>query len=175
MDKSFSLHHPSGFISADALFRWVDRLSDQLGLSVPPVTTRDRLEACPPGSLGRAWVDLIDAHHYPLLTSDPRRKQMHDAIHILTGYGTDDWGELEVQTFLLGCQFRSFHLPIMAGLLNRLWLKGQLTGAWRDRLWSAYERGVAATDTFDPDTWPAEYLLDMPIATAQDCLGILPQ
>ncbi len=174
MQKIALARSPIAFLAPDALFAGIDRLADRLGTSVAPVATREQLQACPPHSLGRAWIDLVTANGYPLLTSGPRRKQLHDAIHILTGYGTDDWGELEVQLFLLGCKFRSFHLPIMAGLLRRLWVAGELKGPWRDRVWAAYDRGQVAAATFDPDTWPAEYLLDMPIATVQDCLGILP-
>lgn len=173
MQKS-TLTSPIAWLTPEALFAGIDRLADQRGSSVPPVTTREQLQACPPHSLGRAWIDLVTANGYSLLTSGPRRKQLHDAIHVLTGYGTDDWGELEVQAFLLGCKFHSFHLPLIAGLLRRLLMAGELRGAWVDRVRAAYDRGRFAAPTFDPDTWPAEYLLDMPIPIAQDCLGILP-
>ncbi|MBD2554109.1 hypothetical protein H6G51_12530 [Limnothrix sp. FACHB-708] len=172
MQKLPSLQFSGQLFSAEALFQWIDRLSDRLGLSQPPVVTREQLQACPPQSLGREWIELVTRNGYPLLTSGPRRKQLHDAIHVLTGYDTDDWGELEVQAFLLGCKFRHLHLPIVAGLLRRLGRSGQLTGPWRDRVRAAYRRGQAAADTFDPDNWPAEYLLDMPVVTVRECLGI---
>jgi ubiquinone biosynthesis protein Coq4 len=44
------------------------------------------------------WMPMVYSRSF----SGPRRQQLHDGIHVLTGYGTDPVGEAEVQAFLLG-------------------------------------------------------------------------
>lgn len=161
-------------LSADRLFAWVDRLSDSLNLSVPPIATPEELHALPPGSLGRSWFEFVRDRGLSLLTRGPRRKQLHDAVHVLTGYDSDDWGELEVQAFLYGCKRQGFHLLLGLGLARRVGLPLVLSAQGRDRLKAAYVRGQAAAEMFDPDTWPAEFLLAMPLEEVRDLLGIDP-
>jgi ubiquinone biosynthesis protein COQ4 len=147
----------------------VDRLSDFLGASVAPLVELDKLRSLPPHTLGRAWADALDRAQLAPLTTGPRRKQLHDGIHVLTGYGTDAIGEVEVQAFLLGAKFRGVHLVLGLGLMRLVLrqaeqsgLSGQQVGA---RLWNAYQRGDRSS--FDADTWHPEHQWHLPLAQVQ--------
>ncbi|MEB3355769.1 MAG: hypothetical protein VKK04_03425 [Synechococcales bacterium] len=163
--------HPSPQITAprtQRLFQLVDHLADLTGQSVPQIVRRDRLQSLPEGSFGRAWIEMLDANQLQPLTTGPRRKQLHDGIHLLTGYGTDPLGEAEVQAFLLGTKFCFANTVLLLGLMR---LVRQQVGSsahgpgWSlvgDRLRHAYWRGTQAS--FDPDTWQPEMLWDLPLS-----------
>jgi ubiquinone biosynthesis protein COQ4 len=148
----------------------VDRLSDTLGVSVPPFVYMDELRSLPPNTFGRAWADSLDRAHLMPLTTGPRRKQLHDGMHVLTGYGTDPMGEAEVQAFLLGAKFKLVHLALGLGLLRLLSkqvseqsdLSLQQVGA---KLWKAYQRGDRSC--FDVDAWKPECMWHEPLAQIQ--------
>jgi ubiquinone biosynthesis protein COQ4 len=153
----------------------VDRFSDTLGISVPPFVHLDELRSLPPHTLGRAWADSLDRHHLSPFTTGPRRKQLHDGLHVLTGYGTDPVGEAEVQAFLLGAKFKLVHLVLGLGLLR---LMGKQVSQQSDlslhqvgaRLWRAYQRGDRAD--FDVDAWKPECMWHEPLAKVQARLQI---
>lgn len=152
----------------------VDSLSDAAGVSVPAFVNLDALRQMPPGSLGRAWADLLDAEQLTPLTGGPRRKQLHDGVHVLTGYGTDPIGEAEVQAFLLGTKP---HLAQVAlglgtlGLIHRRVARFPLRQPEiRDRLWSAYRRGRASR--FDVDRWQPETQWHLPLSDVRADFGL---
>ncbi len=66
---------------------------------MPPIVEIEKLRSLPSGTFGRTWADFLDAHHLPPMTTGPRRKQLHDGVHVLTSYGTDPIGEAKVQAF----------------------------------------------------------------------------
>ena len=143
----------------------VDQLAETGGVSVPPIVEIEKLRTLPLGNFGRTWADFLDSHNLKPFTTGPRRKQLHDGIHVLTGYGTDPIGEAEVQAFLLGAKFS----PINAflGLLLLLGIYKQQRQyqnppnfSW-DTLWQAYKRGCNAR--FDPDSWQPELLWELPL------------
>lgn len=72
----------------------------------------------PPGSLGHAWAQHLDDNGLKPFDYGPRRQQLHDGVHVLTGYGTDPLGEAEVQAFLLGARFHPANLVLLLGLLR---------------------------------------------------------
>jgi ubiquinone biosynthesis protein Coq4 len=77
----------------------IDRLAQAQGLNMPPIVEIEKLRSLPSGTFGRTWADFLDAHHLPPMTTGPRRKQLHDGVHVLTSYGTDPIGEAKVQAF----------------------------------------------------------------------------
>jgi ubiquinone biosynthesis protein COQ4 len=73
-------------------------------------------------------------------------RQTHDLHHILTGYGTDAVGEMEVQAFMLGnIGFRHSVFILVASALVR---PAGLPPLWKywDRLLAAYRRGKKSGD-----------------------------
>ncbi|MEO1400999.1 MAG: hypothetical protein AAFV72_07035 [Cyanobacteria bacterium J06635_1] len=149
-------------------FLWVTtHVSEQLGLSVPQIVDIASLRQLPIGTFGRLWADMLDDHQLKPLTAGPRRQQLHDGIHVLTGYGVDPIGEAEVQAFLLGAKFSPVHLVIGFGLLSAIARQIRHSGdslsrqGVGKRLRQAYYRGHQSR--FDPDTWQPENLWHEPV------------
>ncbi|NJR65635.1 MAG: hypothetical protein HC772_10430 [Leptolyngbyaceae cyanobacterium CRU_2_3] len=157
-------------------FDLIDRLSDTLGTSIPPLVNIDQLRSLPPGTLGRAWADSLDQHHLQPFTTGSRRKQIHDGIHVLTGYGTDPIGEAEVQAFLLGAKFHLANALLGLGLLRPLRQQLQHSHLSREqvrlRLRQAYQRGYHSQ--FDVDSWQPELMWSLPLSQVQSLVGIQP-
>lgn len=169
---------------ADQFLKAISWLSDRLGTSTAPIVDLEYLRSLPVGTFGRAWADHLDEAGLAPLDYGPRRQQLHDGIHVLTGYGTDPIGEAEVQAFLLGAKFRLIHGALMLGLLRGVrqpsqW--GQLSAYQvRQRLRQAHQRGARCAQhgslgpsRFDPDTWQPETLWAEPLAQVQHGLGWL--
>lgn len=167
----------------ESLTRAVTWVSDQLGLSEPPIVDADYLRQLPLGTFGRTWIDTMDeAGLSPFLTG-PRRQQLHDGIHVLTGYRTDPLGEAEVQAFLLGAKFRVFHGVIFSQMLLAMALVkpvarrvGQDYGGRFGvrKLFShvvqAYYRGKQAQ--IDPDKWEPEKVWERPCSEVREMFGV---
>lgn len=147
----------------------VDVVSDHLGWSVDPILELEQLRTLPLGSLGRTLADFLDRHQMDPLTTGPRRKQLHDSVHVLTGYGTDPLGELEVQVFLLGSKFRLPHLLISLGLLRILRKHSIASDLSYEVIWNriraAFVRGQRSA--FDLDRWHPEHQWHLPLAKVQ--------
>ena len=73
----------------------------------------DALARLPPGTLGREFIDYFRRNGIqPFITAFPvdsdvdylskRYRETHDLLHVLTGYTTDEYGEMELQAFVLG-------------------------------------------------------------------------
>jgi tellurite resistance protein len=128
----------------------------------------------PQGSLGRAYYDFIKANEFTFpgeKGSPPEVVVLHDLTHVLSGYGTDPKGELQVLAFHAGCRregkdpfgflmfgIAEFHLglalsPVATG--SRM----QLDPA---AMFAALERGSACT--IDPtDGWDPWAVMDRPL------------
>jgi tellurite resistance protein len=169
-------------------FGWLARsLAAMAGLREDAaIASRYRaLESAPAGSLGRGYVDFIRKNEFSFpgeKGSPPETITLHDLTHVLSGYGTDPEGELEVLSFHAGCRreekdpfsfvlfgIAEFHLgikmtPVAAGS------KMKLDPA---RMFRALERGAACkidpTDGWDP--WPV--MLE-PLAKLREQYGIPP-
>jgi len=109
----------------------------------------------PPRSLGAAYlayfesngIDLFEPALLPVETHQDyiatRLREAHDVFHVVTGYGTDEIGELELQWFNLGnlgwgpLPFIVFIASFFMGRMR------QYGGVWRvwKRAWAAYRRG----------------------------------
>ncbi|MEO0826213.1 MAG: hypothetical protein AAFW84_08880 [Cyanobacteria bacterium J06635_15] len=168
--------------AAQRFLNTISTLTRWFGLSVPPIVDVDYLRSLPTGSFGRAWADNLDAHGLKPLTEGLRRQQLHDGIHVLTGYGTDPLGETEVQAFLIGAKFRLAHVLLTLGLLRGILrqyrqrqieqpaspesLQAEFSKMVWPRLWYAYQRGRQST--LDPDTWQPELLWHLDLEAVRD-------
>ncbi|WP_071518514.1 hypothetical protein [Geitlerinema sp. PCC 9228] len=137
---------------ADKFLHNLDHLTERVGRHVPPIADIHYLRELPEGTFGRAWADHIDRHQLTPFPEGPRRKQLHDGIHVLTGYDIDAVGEAEVQAFLLGTEFKIANVLLLLGLLYFAPKDSQI----RERLWRAYQRGRHSY--FNADIWQPERL-----------------
>lgn len=141
-------------------FNFIDNVAEVRGTTAPQIVEIEKLRSCGEGTLGRVWADFLDENNLQPLTTGMRRKQLHDGIHALTGYGSDFIGEAEVQAFLLGAKFGLLNLLIGIGLLPAIYkrLPDKAKEA-KERMWKAYQRGQ--NSDFNPDTWEPELLWDL--------------
>jgi len=133
----------------------VDQVGEVLGINVPPIVELQHLRQLPHGTLGRTLADFLDQHNLKPFTTGPRRKQLHDSVHVLTGYGTDSIGEVEVQAFLLGAKFHLAQILLGLGLLKMVYAQScDRPNSIGQGIVRAYRRGQ--TSTFDVDSWQPE-------------------
>lgn len=160
---------PSNGVFLERFLHLVDRVGDCLGLNVPPVVAIESLRLLPSGTLGRSLADFLDQQQLAPFQTGPRRKQLHDSVHVLTGYGADPIGEAEVQAFLLGAKFHLAHLVLGGGLLRMIHRRVAPLPLFhadvRQRLWAAYWRGQRSI--FDVDTWQPEAQWHLPLSQVQ--------
>ncbi|BAY30914.1 hypothetical protein NIES2107_27620 [Nostoc carneum NIES-2107] len=149
----------------------LDRKAEAKGLAVPQIVYIEKLQLLPQGTFGRTWADLLAQNNLKPFTTGPRRKQLHDGIHAITGYGTDLIGEAEVQVFLLGTKFSPINFMLGLGLLRAIHKhqNHRQKFSW-DKLWQAYQRGYHSH--LDPDTWQPELFWHLPLTEVQALFGI---
>ena len=149
-----------------SFFDLIDRFAETRGANVPQIVEIEKLRSLPKGSFGRGWADFLDRNNLEPLATGMRRKQLHDGIHVLTGYGSDPIGEAEVQAFILGAKFGFLNLLIGIGVLRMIRKNlGDRTQEAKARMWKAYLRGN--NSKFDPDAWEPELLWDLPLTEVQ--------
>ncbi|PTL75666.1 Coq4 family protein [Vitiosangium sp. GDMCC 1.1324] len=116
------------------------------------------LERLPEGTLGHEFVRYYhDNKISPFETTlelkndvdfiSKRYRETHDLLHVLTGYGTDVVGEMELQAYVLGnLRLWTTALVLLNGTLELL--KVPQSGVGRSeylrRVWAAYRRGRAS-------------------------------
>ncbi|MEO1636473.1 MAG: hypothetical protein AAFS04_15480 [Cyanobacteria bacterium J06631_9] len=167
------------------LTRVVTWVSDRFGWSEPTIVDSDYLRQLPPGTFGRVWISTMDAAGLSPFTTGPRRQQLHDGIHVLTGYNPDPLGEAEVQAFLLGAKFRVFHGVILSQMILAVGLfkpvarrvgqgYGQAFGLpeLAKHVVRAYKRGRMAK--LDPDRWQPETMWELPFEEVQAIFNVFP-
>ncbi len=157
-----SSHYPH----AQTFLNNLDTLTAGLGLNVAQIIDLDTLVNLPEGTLGRELVNFYYLHNLLPFNSGPRRKQLHDSFHVLTGYGTDPLSEAEVQAFLWGCNYRPFNLILslaIVGIISRRQLYPNAVIG--DHLWKAYQRGHHSR--FNPDSWQPETQWHLPLKQVQ--------
>ncbi len=159
------------FTHVETFLNLVDRISETLGLNVPQIVEIEKLRSLPANTLGHTLVEFLNGHQLSPLTTGPRRKQLHDSVHVITGYGIDPIGEAEVQAFLLGSKFHLAHIILGLGLLRIIAKQivntpdgHSYSHIWQ-RLWSAYQRGD--NSQFDIDTWKPELQWQLPLTQVQ--------
>lgn len=164
MNSSVTAPNPTRFVPV--FLDLLDRTSELLGRNVPQIVEIEQLRQLTIGTFGRSLADFLDQNNLQPFTTGPRRKQLHDAVHVLTGYGTDPIGELAVQAFLLGSKFRLGHLLIGVGLLRIIQKQNRSLNISWDALWPAYQRG--RNSQLDVGTWQPELLWEMPLTQVQE-------
>lgn len=145
------------------VLRLSDRLTAMLNLPIAPVVDLKQLRHCPVGSFGQAVVTHFEQHQLQPFKTGLRRKQLHDVVHVLTGYGVDPIGEAEVQAFLLGAKWRLIQIVVGLGTMRLVrQCQPEITRRQlRDRLRDAYDRGRGSH--FDPDSWQPEQFWSVPL------------
>lgn len=114
----------------------------------------DALARLPEGTLGHEFMRYFrDNGIEPFVTAfrvesdidyiNKRYRETHDLFHVVTGYATDELGEMELQAFVLGnLGVRSAALILAFSTAMRLKHKGvRGLGAYLERLRAAYRRG----------------------------------
>jgi ubiquinone biosynthesis protein COQ4 len=115
----------------------------------------DALAALPEGTLGRSYVEFLRARGLtPEIFTPPRQvrdervrylaqriRQTHDLWHVLTGYDTNVFGEVELQAFT----FAQLRLPFsFLVAVFGLFKQQPFSPAAIARVWAAYRRGRRA-------------------------------
>lgn len=155
----------------------LDRVTGAMGLNVPPVVDLDYLRSLPPHTLGKAWADALDDQGLVPLSTGARLKQIHDGIHVLTGYDVTPIGEAQVQLFLLGSKFRVRHGLLLLGLvvpiiryLAHYRRMDQLSDVILELL-KAFNRGRQST--FDILRWQPERTWQVPLQQVKTQLNVV--
>lgn len=144
----------------------LEKITANLGLDVPKIIYLDALINLPEGTLGRNLVNFYLRNNLHPFDSGPRRKQLHDSVHVLTGYETDPLSEAEVQAFLWGCDYRPFHLILGLGISSVVTSRQLYPNSIvRDRLWKAYKKGQ--NSNFHFDYWQPETQWHLPLKEIQ--------
>lgn len=120
---------------------------------LPLLTDREGLRRLPPGSLGRAYLDFVEAENLSAQglveasqdwENDPlpadvelfrrRMRELHDVTHTVTGYGRDDLGELCLLTFMYRQQGNLGMLLIVIMAWSQVPREGRkaIREAWRN-------------------------------------------
>jgi len=121
------------------------------------------LERLPEGTLGHEFARYFrDNKISPFETTlelesdtdfiSKRYRETHDLQHVLTGYGTDVVGEMELQAYVLGnLGLRTTAFVLLNGTIGQL--KAPQSGVGRSeylrRLWAAFRRGSASPRFLD--------------------------
>jgi ubiquinone biosynthesis protein COQ4 len=127
----------------------------------------DELARMPGGSLGRAYArHFIEQGVQPFATPKPiqddadyitnRMRETHDLWHVLTGYGTDGMGELELQAFSFGNLRNPSSLLILAAVIPQIAREG--VAGMPGWIAAAHRRGQASralAGVFWEDRWEA--------------------
>jgi hypothetical protein len=170
------------------LFGAVKSLLGVRGLFEDPEVARPflALGALPEGTLGRAFFDHYRHNGFPLPGERggfPVSGVYHDFIHVLTGYGTDPVGELQLGAFTAGSRKQD---PLYVALLPVLVFCAGINvtpvphdepaalfaqpGVAEKYLIALQRGGQVACDLSDHwDFWP---LVSRPLAEARVGLGI---
>ncbi len=164
----------SEFTHVNLFLNSIDHLTERLGLNQPQIVSIEKIPTLASGTFGRSLADFLERNQLKPLTTGTRRKQLHDCIHVLTGYESDALGEAEVQAFLLGCKFNLANLLLYSLIKRRMKRKmGANSSDYnlaRQRLERAYQRGQNAD--LNPDEWVPEQLWHVPLKTVQTNFGI---
>jgi len=165
---------PLEFPRLNLFLNAVDRTTELLGLNVPQIVEIEKIDRLPQNTLGKSLAEFLEQNQLKPFTTGPRRKQLHDCIHIVTGYDSDPIGEAEVQAFLLGCKFNLANLllyrSIKRRMKRRMGANSKSYNLVRQRLLKAYRRGQKSN--LDPDRWSPETLWHLPLKTVRVKFGI---
>lgn len=126
--------------------------------TIPEGVTLDSLAALPEGTLGHRWAHYYREQGIHPFTFDfsieddahflaKRYRETHDIHHLITGYGIDPLGEIELQAFYWGnLRFRHAAVIVLAWLLGAQfkYVSWRSIPASFRRIRQAYRRGKAS-------------------------------
>ncbi len=155
----------------DTFLGVTDTLGTWFGMSEAQIIHLDFLQSLPEHTFGHDLATFYQHEGLTPFTTGPRRKQLHDASHVLTGYGTDLVGEAELQAFLLGIGFTPLNALLKRQACRRIRQLNLLSAtALEQRLTAAYRRGQQSR--FDPNTWPVERQWYLPTPQVRSIYGL---
>src|SRR5438067_9438212 len=146
----------------------------------------DTLKSLPAGSLGRAYYEFMASEHLsaaglakvstiPQSSDDSiwfreRNREMHDLLHVVTGYGRDPLGEACVVAFSYA-QTGQWGFAVIAMFAGRRISRAQPDQPiWR-AIWEGYRSGRGARWLIGAD-W--ETLLSHPVEAIREQYGVTP-
>lgn len=144
-----------------------------------PDLTLERLAEYPEGTLGKVFSGYFQrngifpfTYEFPLQSDADflykRYRETHDIHHMLTGYGIDDFGEIEIQAFYIAnLGLRHARLIVFTGVPYLCVQQRSVTKVVR-RLVAAYRHGKRSRNLL---TLPYEQLWGVPLRelTARYC------
>ncbi len=150
----------------------VDAVSRLFKVDPGQLVNLAQIETLPPGTLGQELSKFLKTNNLKPFTTGHRRKQLHDAVHVLTGYGTDLVGEAEVQAFLLGSGgFNPLNAALKRQATKMILQKNIMPAAELEtRLNQAMSRG--RNSSFNPDQWPIETQWNLPLTQVRADYGV---
>ena len=117
----------------------------------------EALEKLPPGTFGHTVARFFREQGLtPISTLSPPRsdaqyitrrlRETHDFHHLVTGYGTDVLGEMELQAFTLGNLHLRTSLIILLNTAREVsqQVPGFDAASYARRLWAAFRRGASS-------------------------------
>lgn len=146
--------------------------SDFAGRPTVPDRSLEELSACPEGTLGAVYAAYFQkngilpfTHHFPVQSNADflykRYRETHDIHHMLTGYGIDPFGEIEVQAFYVGnLGLRHAQLILALGVPYLMLRERSVVPVFR-RLQAAWRRGKGSTNVL---TLPYAAMWNVPLA-----------
>ena len=161
MEKASVIEFPR----LNIFLKTVDFATEIFGLNVPTIVKLETIQNLPQGTLGKSLADFLEQNQLKPFTTGSRRKQLHDCIHVVTGYDSTPIGEAEVQAFLLGCKFNLANLLLLSAIKRRMKRKNianfSAYNLARQRIIRAYKRGQ--NSNLDPDKWQPELMWNLPL------------
>jgi ubiquinone biosynthesis protein COQ4 len=148
------------------------KLFAQLQTVPAPELTLEKLATFPEGSLAKVFSGYFQKNkifpftfEYPVQSDADalykRYRETHDIHHMITGYGIDDFGEIEIQAFYIGnLGLRHARLIVALGL-PYLCVQQRSIRKVVDRLKAAYQRGKRSKNVL---SLPYEELWSTPVA-----------
>lgn len=146
----------------------------------------EALEKLPAGTFGHTFARYYrEKGLQPIVTLSPpkndaeyiakRLRETHDFIHLVTGYGTDVMGEMDVQGFTLGNLHLRTSLVILLNTARELpqHVPDFNAAVYARRLWAAFRRGANSRQLASfrwEDHWetPMKLLSEQLVAPAEE-------
>lgn len=155
--KARLLHIAMDDRTYESLARKLRATNDEIFILKPtvPGMTLEQLATFPEGSLGHVFSGYFQkngifpfTYEFPLQSDADflykRYRETHDVHHMITGYGIDDFGEIELQAFYIAnLGLRHAILIVCAGVPYLIFQQRSITKVVR-RLLAAYRHGKNA-------------------------------
>jgi ubiquinone biosynthesis protein Coq4 len=140
------------------------------------------LHHCPPGSLGNTYAIHLDQmglnpnfYRQVVVEDDAsyiflRMRQTHDLWHIVTGFGIDGLGEMELKAFEIAQTRRAMAFVLLGlSVLNGVFKYPEGLGVFFDRITNAYQLGKQAKP-FLAQKWEEDW--EKPLTLWRSELGL---